>query len=214
MTNVHNTLKTARKALDGLRTEHGRVGARLAEIAVERERIAPAALSGDQGAAAKLDVLKAEKASLSEHGEDVNSAIRQAERDVEAAQIAVSAHNSRETAQHWLVQADQLEAAGRAAQNSVEAFVAAIGKVSETAAALRASGGMTSSDHHMGIMLRQAVQSHLIGAGLAEATVPIGNRRQLTDLIGEYAAGIRAGANRKIAAADSTVGTSNERAAA
>jgi len=214
MTNIHEKARAARRTLAELTEQRDRVAERLAAIDIEREKIAHSALTGNAKAREVLSVLRCEAADLTDRAKDLAAAIMQADRDVDAAEAAQEALRRRQEAERWLDQADQLDAAGRAAQEAVTALVESIGQIKLIAGDLRASGGIAVADRHLQIMIQRSIQSHLIGARLAEATIPAGERRELASLIAEYAQGVRHNSRGRINAADDVLGTSKKGRAA
>jgi hypothetical protein len=206
MPEVTDTLKTARKALEGLRDRRDQVETRAAEIASERESVAMGALLGDTAANDRLTALRAEKLQLDEQHTDLASAITQAERDVSAAQDALSAFDSREVAKRQSDQADALLAAAKGAEKALNTFVAEIAKLNAIATDLRSSGAMIVTEPHMRLMVERSIVSHLIEVRLAENTIAASERKTLTVLIGEYAKNARDSAQRQIAAANEVLG--------
>jgi hypothetical protein len=122
-------LDVARSTLNDLTNERDRSDAKLVGIAAEREQIAHAALTGDNGARERLEELKREVAHLTEHGKDLAAAIVEAERNFNCAREAERRTKEVEAANRRKALAVSLRAAGERADRGAQEFAEAIAEI-------------------------------------------------------------------------------------
>lgn len=209
-------LEAARKTLGELHEKLSGIDARKAEIDAERDKISFAAhASGNKKAVDRLAEIEAEEGDLDRRAKGIAAAIRTAQREVEAGHAAVEAEERADRARQSLALADTLEASGKDAGKALTAFVAAMGRIKATTAALRGNEALMSPADLVDINLKRAIKSELIGAGLADATVPVSERETIAAMIGSYAETARRAAERQLqtaAGADVEMETGKEAA--
>jgi len=183
------TLSTAQTTLAGLVAERDRISARLADIAGERQAIAHKALTGNEEARATLIGLKDEAHRLAETAVDVESALRQAERDVTAARQGVASLASRDQARREADMANRLEELGAAADSALAEFITAYGQIEDITHQI---GADHLSPEIVRVNMSLAIQTALMGPRLQTEFIAPGYRTNIGALVESWAAGVKA----------------------
>lgn len=187
--------------------ERERIGARLEEIAAERERIAHAALTGDAAARDRLEALKRESAELADHHKDLGAAVAEARRRVAAADAAAHRREMVAAAERRKEVAASLRAAGERADRGAREFAGALAEIEAI------TRDVDATDIPLLAFIR--VRPHMMNAAhtaflpvqsLLDPTtrriVPPSGRHSFGKVLGGWAAEIEAEADRVIAGAN------------
>jgi hypothetical protein len=139
-------VRKAKETLNHLMGRQVVAQAHVADLAKERKALAFSALTGDAAAQKKLDECNAATLAAGLASENLDSALRTAERNLEAAETALAAATEQQKARDTLARLAHLESAAADCDASLRNFLLAYDRLERVAAAVCTTSGHPQSD--------------------------------------------------------------------